>query len=394
MQIQLTKTKSITIGGGASTGGRRFSDVVGIDLFGGDERGFPAVRITSKKGQTKVLAAGFVPPPEGELPTTWEEASKNPTWSLPADFQAPHAAFAVSSPETFVIQTTLDAVKSDITSGAHQGEEPGAAAAKTRRFGIRREPKKPEAKKPPEQTASKVDLSTLEPGRPISNGGTRFVMCPMNGSDGFVMEAGMPEYQVLWLSRLLPEGRRPTVASIQPRPSALTAEILADPEFIKAGGTGLALYLEPDRVMLAGFKNRDLVLWRRCQSVSGLRQIRAALLKGLGVEEEMLDGILNDNLIDPRPVLEGVLQPLMDELAVSRDYLSGKLSLELKSAFIVGVGAGVRYWSAIAEERAHLGFIECKPFAGLEGAVPENAAPGVFSGALGAALALMSEGES
>lgn len=392
MVIQLTKTKSITIGGGPKKSHKN-TDVVGIDMFGGDSRGFPAVRLSEKKGQIKVLASGFVPDPGKPLPYSWEEASKNPIWALPSEFQAPHAAFAISSPEAFLVQTTLEAVKSDVANGSHHGEET-TAVVKPRKFGIRREAKKPTEKKsdePNDGSVTKVDNSAIEPGVPVSNGGTRFVMRPMSLSDGFVMEAGIPEYQALWLSRLLPEGKRPTVASIQPRAAAVTASILKDPGFAKAGGNGLALFINDEDCTIAGFKDGDLVLWRRCQGAPGGKAIREALRKGLGVDDEMLDGIMADNLIDPRPVLEPVILPIVDELAVSRDYLAGKLNLTINKAFVVGLASGIGYWSAVFEERARIKLAECRPFDGFEGAVPEAKDMSAFTGALGAALAFMAE---
>lgn len=390
MVIQVTKTKSITIGG-AKGKHRRSTDVVGIDMYGGDERGFPAVRLAYKKGSVKVVASGFIPSPGADLPDSWESAVRNPTWLIPSQFQAPHAAFSVSSSELFLTQTTLETAKKDILSGAHQAEDPGTAV-KARRFGIKREAKKPEPKKEDDKPAeSGIDISTLEPGVPISNGGTRFVMCPLSGADDFVIEAGMPEYQVLWLSRLLPEGRRPTVASVQPRLAAFTASILRDPEFLKAGGTGMAIFIDEDNVILAGFRNGDLVMWRKCRGIEGARSIRAQLAKGLGISEDMLDGILNDNIIDPRPVLESILMPFFDELIVSRDYLAGKLGIALNTAFISGLDSGINYWNGIAEDHAQLKFIECKSFAGIEGHLPEAKDAKVFTCALGAALALMAE---
>lgn len=392
MVIQVTKTKSITIGGGPRKS-RRHTDVVGIDMFGGDSRGFPAVRLAERKGQIKVVASGFVPDPGAPLPSSWEEASKNPVWVLPSEFQAPHAAFAVSSPETFLVQTTLEAVKSDIANGSHHGEDT-TAVSKPRKFGIRREAKKSaeiKSEEPKVGAVVKIDESDIEPGKPISNGGTRFVMRPMPLSDGFVMEAGIPEYQALWLSRLLPEGKRPTVASIQPRAAAVTASILKDPGFVKAGGTGLALFIGDEDCTIAGFKDSDLVLWRKCQDAPGGKTIRETLRKGLGVDDEMLDGIMADNLIDPRPVLEPVILPIVDELAVSRDYLAGKLNLAINDAFIVGLSSGIGYWSAVFEERARIKLAECKPFDGFEGTVPEAKDLSAFAGALGAALAFMAE---
>lgn len=399
MEIQLTKTKSITIGGGPKK--RKPADVVGVDLFGGDTRGCPAVRLTEKKGELHLTAVGFVPPPENPLPDSWEAAAKSCSWGVPAAFQAPRAAFAATSADMFLVQTTADAFKSDLASGGHKAE---AAAAPTRsRLGIHR-PAKASVPAPAPKAVSAAPAASALPeivaGEPLSHGGTRFVMKPMNGAPGFVMEAGLPEYQLLWLSRLLPEGRKPTAASIQLKPSALAASILRQPAFKAAEGTAIALFISDEEVHLAGYRNADLVLWRRCRGLGGWTAVRAAVKDGLGLEDDMVEGVLDDTLIDPRPVLAPVLAPVLDELAVSRDYLVSKLGAEPKAVFVAGLPAGFRYWNALAEERAHLSLTALEPFAGIvqndklhleEGVMTEGPAAGVFLGALGAALALIDE---
>ena len=395
MELQLTKTKTITIGGGPKK--RKPADVVGIDLFSGDARGCPAVRLVEKKGVLRLAAVGFVPPPANPLPASWEDAAKGCSWSLPAQFQAPQAAFAVTSPDMFFAQTTMDAFRSDFSAGAHHADDD--SAAKPKRIGIRRDPKAT-AVVPAPAKPSAVQLPEVAPGTPVSNGGTRFVMKPMSASEGFVMEAGLPEYQMLWLSRLLPEGRRPTVASVQVRPAALAASVLRQPEFAANGGSALTLFLSEDEVNIAGYKGGDIVLWRTCRGLGGWRRIREALKTGLGLDDEMIAGVLEDTLIDPRPVLEPVVAPILDELAVSRDYLVGKLGVEPKSALVLGLPAGIGYWKAISEERIRLPLAEPTAFDGLEradkvfvgeGAVTEGPSANVFLGALGAALALIGE---
>jgi len=391
MEIQLTKTKTITIGGGPKK--RKPVDVVGVDLFSGDARGCPAVRLVEKKGVLRLTAVGFVPPPANALPDSWEAAAKGCTWSLPPPFQAPRAALSVTSPSMFFAQTTMDAFRSDFSAGTHRTEE--GAPVRPKRLGIRRE----EKAAPPAAVGPSV-LPDVSPGVPVSNGGTRFVMKPMAASEGFVTEAGLPEYQVLWLSRLLPEGRRPTAASVQVRPAALAASLLRHPEFTKNGGTALALFVSDGEINIAGYKDGDIVLWRKCRGVAGWQAIRESLKRGLGLDDEMLAGVLDDTLIDPRPVLEPLVLPIIDELAVSRDYLVGKLGVEPKSVLALGLPAGARYWNAIAEERMRLKLLAAnaldglekaeKPFLG-EGASVEGPGANAFLGAVGAALALIGE---
>ena len=388
MEIQLTKTKKLTIGGGAR---RRKADLVGVDLFSGDSRGCPAVRLTEKKGVLTLTAAGFVPPPANPLPDSWDAAAKSCTWSLPAEFQAPHAALAVTSPDMFLVQTTPEAFKSDLAAGSHRSAEP--TKPKSGRLGLIRKNAAPaaEAKPAPEPKKTSGQPATeVQAGEPVSHGGVRFVMKPMAKMEGFVMEAGLPEYQVLWLSRLLPEGRRPTAASIQLKPAALAASVLKLEEFAAAKGSALALFPGESEMAIAGYKEGDLVLWRKCRGVPGWREIREAVKRGLGLEDDMVESVLDDTLIDPLPVLEPLLKPLIEELAISRDYLVSKLGITPENVLAVGLPAGVKYFSALAEEQAHLKVIAPPVFGGLHLAT-EVETPEVFRGALGAALAVLGE---
>ncbi len=414
MEIQLTKTKTITIGGGPKKKRHIALDVVGLDLFSGDTRGVPAVRLTEKKGVLRLASVGFVPPPDAGLPTSWEEAAKTCTWSLPAPFQAPRAALAVSSPDMFFAQTTRDAFKSDFTAGAHISAAPAVTGtAKPKKFSLKRDttprmkpPQAEQAEAPSPQPSVQKNVPDPEPGVPISNGGTRFVMKPLGDAEEFVLEAGLPEYQTLWLSRLLPEGKRPTAVSIQVRPAALTASILRQGAFSKDGAT-LALFLHNDNAHIVAYDKGDIILWHECPRVPGWNKINMALKQGLGLDNATVLTVLEDTLIDPRPALEAVVQPLLDELAVSRDYLIGKRSLEVKSALLLGIPAGGRYFSAISEDHIHLPLVTPSPFDGLERADKIFVGEGVvigngeekrstgdenaFLGALGAALAYIGE---
>ena len=121
MKLQLTKDKTIDVkmpweksAAGGSFGRRRGpSDVTGVFLGAADPRGCPAVRLQRRKGEVHVAAAGFVPPPDGKLPTSWDDLHDQAKWALPHAFQAPQAALAVYSPDMFIRQTTVDALLSE-----------------------------------------------------------------------------------------------------------------------------------------------------------------------------------------------------------------------------------------------------------------------------------------
>ena len=357
MKLQLTKTKTITIGEGR----RALSDVTGVVLNTDDARGCPAVRLVHKKSGWSVAAAGFVPSPVDALPASWDEANKAQTpWSLPAAFQAPNAALAVLSPNMFTRQTTPDVLTADLVQTAPKV----SATPPPRKLGVRRLEKKPAAPAAKSAEGAAEKGLDVKPGLPTQVSGVRFVTQPL-AEKPFLIQAGMPEYQVIWLSRLLPEGRRPTAASIQTLPSALLASICEQPAFNAAGGTAFAIYVMRNSVYLAGYKDGQLILFRACPGVTGGEMLREGLKLRLGLEDEMVDEILDDALIDPRSAMEPFVRPVLQQLEISLDYLQNRHNLRIDKVFIMGLPSGSRYWSQMAEEALHMPLIAPSVFEGL-----------------------------
>ena len=370
MKLQLTKDKTIEIKF-PSGGAKSVSDITGVELSSPREGECPAIRLVHRKKAWHVAASGFVKPPDGELPMRWEDTPHQPTWEFPRDFASPHAALAINSPMATFAQSTADAVIQDMTTGlaAQQDDRlPGGDKSSSdgkRRFGIKREQSTQPAPKP----AAKQEPSARKPafpssGTPVSENGRRFVVRPM-AEENFHLCASLPEFQTLWLSRLLPEGKRPTASSIQVAESALMASILLQPEFIAADGNALAIFARPDATYLAGYKKGEPVLWRRCPGVGGILAMRDAVRKTLGLDEELVDSVLNESLIDPRPALEPFVRPILSQLSLSLDYLSGRHGLKFDHAFLMGVDAGASHWSRYAEESLHLRLVSPNPFDGL-----------------------------
>lgn len=396
MKLQLTKSKSIEIGFGGK-GAKRPSaaDLTGVELFGGDARGCPAVRLVRRKGVWHLAAAGFVPAPGGELPEKWEDTPHQPKWELPTPFQAPHAAIAVNSTQAVFAQATADTIVQDIARGPSAAKaEPGGAAGAQKRLGLRRPA---QAQPPPERSAPAKKAPALpEPGVPLSENGLRVAIRP-TAEQGFHLEAALPEFQALWLSRLLPEGRRPTASSIQPRDAALMASVLAQPLFREAGGDALAVFVGDRSIHFAGYKAGAPVLWRRCPAAGGYQALREAIKRGLGVGDDLVESVLDDSLVDPRSALEPLLGPVLDELELSRAYLADRHAVRPAKIILLGLPAGAAYWRRFALESHRLDLAAPGVFEGVE--FPAKAKPGeidaaaqgadatAFLPALGAALA-------
>jgi len=388
MKFSLTKDKTVEINLpkwlSASKRSNGLRDVVGIEFNSGNPQGCPAVRLVAKGNGYAVSAAGFIPPPDGVLPEKWEEMPHQPIWVLPSFFQGPHAAISVCSPDMFLRQTTLDvlAAAGEATTAANKG--PAAPGGKLAL--------KPLSKKVPvpAKAISEADLF-----QPVSANGTRSIAVPLDEKP-FILEAGLPEYQVLWLSRLLPEGKRPTAASIQIVPASALAAVLSLPDFVAAGGTALVVFVFRSAIVFAGYREGSLLLFRECPGASGYEAIRTAVKNKLGLEENLVDSVLDDTLIDPRSALEPFVRPVLQQVEISLDYLARRHSLKISKVFLLGLPSGAHYWSQLAQESLRLPFLSPSLFDGLSLPTKADRMPSLtasqsqtFLAALGAARAAM-----
>ena len=360
MKMQLSKTETSEGRGRAKRSAS--VDLTAAELFSGEPRGCPAIRLCRRKEAWAVQAVGFVSPPEGELPTRWEDMPHQPRWELPPEFQSPHAALVVNSPLAAFAQATADTIAQDMARGLPAEMESRTSVQSKRRIGLRR----PEAakKQEPPASARKADLPLPEPGAPVSANGMRFAARPA-AEQGFHLEASLPEFQALWLARLLPEGKRPTASSIQLHDAALMASVLAQPDFLEAKGSALAVFVGEHDIHFAGYKAGEPVLWRQCPGSGGATAMRLAVKRGLGVEDELVDSVLNDTLIDPRGALEPFLHPVFDELELARAYLADRHAVRPPRILLMGLTAGASYWCDCARAAFRMELAAPDVFAGV-----------------------------
>ena len=91
------------------------ADMVGIELGSGNRGGTPVVRIRRGAGGAFELAAAAMLPLDSTLPAVGAMASKSGGWVLPKAFQAPSAAFAVTSDDALCRMVTFSKSKTLVT---------------------------------------------------------------------------------------------------------------------------------------------------------------------------------------------------------------------------------------------------------------------------------------
>jgi len=355
VKIQLSKTKTIDWVAPWEKTSAVLTDVVGVELASGNPAGCPAVRLQRRKDGLALAAVGFVPPPDGELPTSWDDLGKQPKWSLPSAFRAEHAALTINSVDAFTRQTTV---------------------------------------------ASLVDARAQD-GIASSKDGVRSVFAKM-ADEASVLLAGMPEYQALWLNRLLPEGRKPTAVSLQTTGCTLLASLAAQPDFCRESDEA-CVFVTQSATCIAGFRDGIPLLFRECSGAAGAAAMREAVKSSLGIDDTMIDTVFSSNgIIDTRPALDPLLTPVVAQIELSLDYLKSRLGAHLQRLFLMGDAAGCKALKATAGNQLSLPFHTPNAFEGLE--LPAKSVgwkdqyctgdtPQVFLAALGAALAAL-EGAS
>lgn len=394
MKIQLTKTKTIefSLPGGGGAGGMP-TDIVGVEVGNHHPQGCPAVRIArAKNGGWRLLAADFVPSP-GEMPA--EAGTVGAVrWSLPPAFRAPAAALVVDSPRAFARMTTLEAIAAAPVPPESAGAVASSASAAPRKLGVKRQAPASTSETPPPPAAP----AQVEAGKITVYGGMRF-MARSIGDGALVFQTGLPDCQVAWAARLLPEGRRPTARSIQTLPAALLSALLRQPGFLSDNGNGVALFVTETSAFYAGYREGRPVLFGECPGV-GARYIRSAVSDRFGIEESLVDSFLEDGFFESGDVLAPIVNPALQQLRTTLDYIMGRHRVSVSRVHLLGVRVGTSHWIQLAESVMRFPLSVPNVFEGLESlsgkdgfASCTTAQSQAFVGALGAALAL-GEGEA
>lgn len=324
--------------------GKPFTDVVGLELGADNPEGVPAVRLRRRDDKIELVRAGFIDLP-GRLPETPDLAPEvSPVWRLPLAFQAPHAALAITSQQTFL----------------RHASGPGEESPKS----------KPSI---PYRTTSRP----LEPDLPP-------------------LEAGIPEFQAAWAARLLPEGRTPTACSLQLSAAAVINGFMTAPLFATLSGTAVVLLVFPDQTSLVAFHEKKLVLYR--EHPIGYGHVRSAITKEMRIESALADSVLQDTFIDPIPMIEPVLKALFRQVEISSDYLLRRRDCQTQQFFVCGLPSGANYWSTVFTRMMKQPLTLFHPFEGLDKPqrptqMPEDltAAEPFLMTALGAALAVLED---
>jgi Tfp pilus assembly PilM family ATPase len=331
------------------------TDVVGIDVASSAVR---SVRIKATDGDLQLLGADLLDPVKTN--NTGEEndaASPAPkTLHLPRKLKGRYASVALSGEQAVVKLLTFPG-QFDGGSGEKVVQALGLEDASHYRIGY----------------------------KIISQGHGR--------SEARVLAVAMPETEAAMVNDLLPSGL-PAPFSLEVSGLATITSFLHGPA-LSHNAEAVGVLDFGARTTSFGLFNRNSLSLIRRFSI-GSDSVINSVQKALGVDHDTAQGIMADGAFDISQSVSEVMDPLIKQLTVCRDFVERKEDCRVAKVYAIGglamsgdaideigsaLGIDVDSWNP-------LGYIESAP-----GAIPENIEGNEwqFAAAMGAALATLEE---
>lgn len=209
-----------------------------------------------------------------------------------------------------------------------------------------------------------------------------------------VLAAALPEVWARKLCRLFPAGV-PAPCSIEISGLAmLTAFRYARNDDGDEGGS-MVMDLGEVSTLVAFFNKRTLAFVRKYDF--GTFSIVKKIQDGLGVDGEVARGILQDGAFDVTNNVHHAMEPFLQQLIISWDFVERREALRINKLFVCGGGVGIPLLAHELEQATGQVPVKWDPFGGFAmhpGAIPEKfkGQESRFAAALGAAIAVLKGG--
>lgn len=324
---------------------RDYTDVLGLDLGGS---GIKAVRLQLANQQVWVLAADILP----AVSVSQEEGDDIAPLSIPKPLKARHVAFAVSS---------------------------GASQLKLLSF--------------PAHSEKNVETHILELMGISDRSQYRIAYEPLTETrtEVRVLAVAIQEAAGRKLCRLCPEGK-PAPCSIEAAGLASMTAFEKGPGLKHAEDCVAVIDFGMNGAVVSFYNRGALVLVRKLDF--GAVNILSKLQDNLGVEQEVAMGILNDGSFDVSRVVHSALEPFLQQLVISWDFVERRENVHIHHLYACGGGSRLGLWAQELETATGKKPVLWNPFEDLSvqpGALPDRlkGQESRFAAAIGAAWAIL-----
>ncbi|MGQ9663453.1 MAG: pilus assembly protein PilM, partial [Kiritimatiellia bacterium] len=211
-----------------------------------------------------------------------------------------------------------------------------------------------------------------------------------------VVAAALPEEIARVYAMFIPAGR-PAVFSVEVAPLArLTAFFHGPGRHQQAKCVGTLTF--GDKTSCLAILNNGLPALIRTFQI-GTRQVLEKIEKSLGVDQSTAEAVLAEGAIDISQIVEEVLDPLLKQLTISRDFVERREGCHLERLFMGGALIASHDVTDLIRSTIGVAVESWNPFDGLPiaaGAYPETlkGQEWRFTAAIGACLGVFEKNES
>lgn len=283
----------------AFTRKKALADVIGLDVGGVTSR---VVRLKRIGDVITLVAADLLP--RQMLPEKDSDLVQPTPLLLPKPLQALHAAVAVTSSQAVVRLLSVPSSVENL-SQLNFNELLGIPEGHTCRIGY-------EA------------IST-------------------EGRDQSILASVLPEKQVKWALSLLPQGV-PVPCSLQTSGAAVLNCFARELSAHHGDAPAIFVHVGNDVTDVAVFFKGRLALYRQC--MMGSQLIVKTVQERFGIEEELVPGVLEDDLIDASQPIAIAMEPFLRQLVLAREFVERKRSCRIEKVLLCGALLGTKHWTA------------------------------------------------
>ncbi len=274
------------------------TDVVGLDVGGATTRVVRIKRIG--EGFTLVGADLF---PRQAMPAPEAEEVHAPPLLLPKSLRAPYAAIAVTSPQAAIRMLSVPGGAESL-AGLNFNELLGLAEGVDFRIG--------------------------------------YEVLSAEGREQSVLASALPEKQARWAVSLLPQGL-PAPCSLQAGGAAVLNCFARELAAHHGDVPAIFVQVGHDVTDMAAFYKGRLALYRQC--MMGSQSIVKTVQERFGIEEELVPGVLEDDLIDASQPIAAAIEPFLRQLVLAREFVERKRSCRIEKILLCGALLGSKHWN-------------------------------------------------
>ena len=282
----------------AFTRKRALTDVVGLDVGGATTR---AVRV-KRIGDTVTLVAADLFPRQALPALEGEEEHPQPLL-MPKPLSALYASIGVTSPQACIRLLSVPG---------------GAETLEQLNFN---------------------ELLGLGEGVEYRIG---YEVLSSEGREQSILASALLERQARWAVSLLPQGV-PAPCSLQTGGAAVLNCFAHELAAHHGDVPAIFVQVGHDVTDVAVFFKGRLALYRQC--MMGSQAIIKTVQERFGIEEDLVPGVLEDDLIDASQPIAAAIEPFLRQLVLAREFVERKRSCRIEKILLCGTLLGTTHWN-------------------------------------------------